>query len=494
MPSGDSISRYDSSMEMFSAAASPMQMKKAQSAKGTSGKDTLETPQARMERLNPVNQVSGDQRVPRDRIIKIARAGRFFFFAVALPPYLCMYILPKWMFTKVLPALLVPIEKGFLNSKRLFQNLARMLMERLPGLFRNPFGRIDWKARGVENQNASMLGYIRHRFVKIGQYTREVLRKGHEITAKIISKPFMVAKKKVEFTLKKLAEVVSKTSEKVVHLAKNTYDTVVQPLVNMIVPRVQTAKLYVEKGAKWAQNNIEQLVLRLQEAVKPTLKAVRSVAEAASVLVSTTVAQLTQQIIQIGQPAINLFIPTMQFLKKHLSFGLRWLGKKPKNSFWDLYGKAQKYIKAAVPIAEDVLEKSKSLIKGIFGWVFEPLKRFIHRWLPFLPWFFNLLKELFFKAWKAFVAKCRPIRLFLNKKVRGFFEFFLDQGRKLVKAPVAYLVELMRKGVNLIFQVLKIGAIIIIAIGLVFKYWVELLIQVSGDLEKKFSYTSQSNQ
>jgi hypothetical protein len=228
---------------------------------------------------------------------------------------------------------------------------------------------------------------------------------------------------------------------------------------------------------------MENVVKRLKEAIDPPLKAIKEVSEAVREWVSVMAPHVMQQVVQVAQPVINLFIPPFQVIKKSLSFGLRWLKDKQRQGFWNMHKKMQKFLKHAVPIVDDLLEKAKRRFSKIWSLMLEPLMRFLERWLPSIPRFFRFIKRVLGNT-------CRPLIHFAHKKLHQFVDFLIDQLDRLVKAPHKYLLGIIKKIVKLSIQSVKVCAIIVIGIGLVFKFWFEMLYEVSEEITKKIRLQS----
>jgi len=488
MPMGDSISRFDSSRDMFNIHTSPVERKIASRSKGQDGKDTIETQRTQAKRLGPIMILTRSTAGSGGRAVKVARAGRFIFFALALPPFLFLYSVPKWFAVKVLPQMFKQVEKGLHHAKQFFAQISKWLSEAINSPFRNILGRIKWRSGGVEKQNASLLSYMKERVVNMGVLIYRAGTKTLHTLTKLVEKPVVAIKEKLK--------LFSKEATKLTTLIASKATSVVQPMVNWMVPKVK----YVTHGLKIALDWGKQRVLNTADAIKRTLLPKIKEAQRIFESIQTTVAQKTHalslQIVQVAQPIINLCIPTMQFLKKHLSLGIGWLKKKPKEQLWNMHKRAQKFLSGVSPYAKEFYEKSNQQLKKMTAWFIGPFLRFLARLFPFVPWMFKWLGILLRKAFALVKVLLSATLKFIKKRTSKFhyifipiknrgvnmMNYFVDEVKSLLKAPGTYLLGLVHKTLNLTLKVFKVLAIVIIGIGLVFKYWCIMLFELSEEL------------
>ncbi|MEC7839274.1 MAG: hypothetical protein VX777_04460 [Chlamydiota bacterium] len=491
MPTGDSISKFDRSFDMYTAKPSPIQQKRAQCLKtsktGPVKLDSIESSKIQRLRLNPIKSLPKSLNIAGEKAVKIARAGRFVFYAIAMPPFFLLYALPKWVALVVLPPVLAQVDKGLEHAKKLMNKIMKVLTEGLSNPFRNILGRIDWKNKGVEKQNGSLLTYIGQGFRKIGQ----TIQKAAKSVAKPLVKAREVIREKFVALTKESKRVYEVVSTKVAERLNSLYSVTLQPVVNMILPKVQVIQQRVELGLKWGRENVKRLAGLARERLKPAL----DVAKEAKAWVAEKASMINQQLIQVAQPVINLCVPTMQFLKKHLSFGIQWLKHKPKEFLGNMHSKAKKFLNRYIPMLNDTYDGIAAKVKNFWKWFFGPFFKLLGAVFPFIPWMYR--KLIAFLSWvkqgvvKVFVGMKSIAKSSNNRFVRGLnpikntasrsYEFFIDQGKKMLEAPVAYFIGLFHKGMGLSLQVLKVCALVIIGIGLVFKFWIEMLFDLSDE-------------
>lgn len=489
MPS-DSISAYDTSANKYTVAPTPMQQKRATKIDGNGhgSKDTIETPKAKSERLNPIQAGSKSDNVAGERAVKIARAGRFIFFSIALPPFFLMYSLPKMFALNVLPAMLAQVEKGFQHAKKLLQKINQWLAANLSTPFRNMFGKIKWSPKGIEKQSSSMMDFISRGFRQVTQFVTRPVKAVYRTTKKVVEQVKEKIVAKYSSIVKDAKEVLDKAVVKVKQQAESVYEATLQPVVNWMTPKIVVVQKQVEHGIKFAKKNIKEFVNKAKELIKPTIKTVQQAAAAVQALAAKTLNQITQ----FAQPVINLFVPTVQFLKKYLSFGLRWLKEKPKEQLINLHKKASKLLRRLIPFVDDkfngaknaykkAIAKFSKALKKIFPFLI-PIQResqnILNRFINFLKRvgrkFLSFLKKIYYR----FERQLSPVK----KSVVHTKKFAVDQFKEMVKAPIAYTKNVIRKSMDMALKTVKFTLLVVIGFGLVFKYWFEMLFELTSEI------------
>jgi hypothetical protein len=500
MPSGDSISRFDSSRDMFNIRTSPVERKIAARNKGVSGKDTIQTQRIQTKRTTPIMILSRSSMGAGGRAVKVARAGRFVFFALALPPFLLLYSIPKWVVVNVIPQMFKQVEKGLDHAKKFFNNLAKLLTEGVGNPFRNILGRIKWRSGGVQKQNGLSLAYVKEKIVDFGA----LLYRAGVKTAALIKQPFKlmtekfreVAKAREKLAAKILGESYNpKTDKFVPKLAAaitSKAAAITQPFVNWMIPKVAYVTHTAKLALGWGREKILNGADAIKRSLLPKFKEAQRIYESFQASVAQKTHAFSLQIVQVAQPVINLCIPTMQFLKKHLSLGIGWLKNKPREQFLNMRKKALKFIKGVSPYLNGFYEKSNQQLQKMKTWFLNSFFKFLARLFPFVPWIVKwlvvLIKKLFAVIQLLGRVLAERTRRFhylvipIKNRAVSMFNYFLNEVKSLLKAPGAYLLGLIRKVLNFGLKALKLTAIIVIGIGLVFKYWVVMLFELSEEL------------
>lgn len=99
----DSIARSQSNDDVYSLIRNP----RASSVKKPAPVDTISSDslQARLERDALAKLKANNSQFPNDKLVVIARAGKFIFVALTLPVYIIVFSFPKWMLLELAPFL-----------------------------------------------------------------------------------------------------------------------------------------------------------------------------------------------------------------------------------------------------------------------------------------------------------------------------------------------------------------------------------------------------
>lgn len=489
MPLGDSISKYDGSRDLYSTRLTPLQQKRVSTSEGgrSPGKvDTIATAKEKTERYSPIGLFPRGNYLFGDQVLKIARAGRFVFFAFAVPPFFLFYTLPKWIgLTLVLPLVAI-VEKKLDYGKKFIQQMFKYINEAALRPFRNFLGKISWKNTKIEKQGSSLLSYLGQNFQKIGEKIENIYK---HITTSLdktailpLKNALKVVKQKIGEIIKDSKDVYSKISNAMTSYGKNIYhslQTVIQPAINLFSPALQYIQKPFSLAFGWGREVLNE---NIRPALKSALEKVKELAGNASNKITHVYTQITQ----IVQPVLNyLAMAPLQFLKKHLGFGLQWLKQKPREQFERFARFAQGIIGRIAPhlnkTLDGLLGKSAGFWRWIFGCVYKGIA-FVFRKI------INILKD-FYRFFKNTVLKSHD-RLykslsFCKRQIFKGYNFFIDQVKAIIEAPVVYFTNLFKKILFFFLKVLRFCALVVIAIFLVFRFWFKMLYELSETITNR---------
>lgn len=242
MPRGDSISRYDGSADLFSIQNAPGKVKTAPIQNKSSAPDTISTSEAKNTPAPPKVEPS-DFRVPKDRIVEIGKAGRFVFFAIAAPPYLLLYSLPKWVLVSVVPQLFASM-MGVLNQGQSFvQKMLQALYEKLAASLRDLQGMIRWTPAKLEKGELSFfknaLKVLNLPFVKIKEGIKVAQRSAEALLKSFsegMKRSFEKLKKRIIDIAKLIKEPISEAQSKI---KKFSFDLMSFPSFSIPIPTLK---------------------------------------------------------------------------------------------------------------------------------------------------------------------------------------------------------------------------------------------------------------
>lgn len=473
---GDSISRFDTSRDIYSTKATPIQQKRANSVPSNKKIDSMETSSEKNDRIAPVKIMPKNVGVAGDQAVKIARAGRYVFFAIAGPPFFLLFSLPKFTLNVVLPMIFQQLNRISFQVKKIFKSVNEMVSKFILNPVRNLLGNIRLKTAGIQKIFSSLLAYISLPIKNMLPTISKSLTKAFNAAIKPFNNFVKVVREKVSNLAKESSKILSKSLKSL----STTFAQVAQPMINFAT--TQFAKI-----TTLSKNGLEGLKKVLK---KPIFKKVfQSVSN-----VMTKVQNFMPQLIQIAQPIMNFFIPTFQIFKKAIEQGVHWIKDKPKKHFSNLLQKGKKAFSFISPTLNQTYDLIMKYVKGYFTKALEML-------LAFILWICKKVINLIFICYPAFeknLDKGKKIQFYFKDKfkngmayIKGFWNkiigFVQNQFKKMMEAPKDYFLSLLKKCLSLVSKSFKFVALICIAICLVFKYWFEMLFELSEHLSQKLT-------
>lgn len=183
----DSLSKCDTYSNPFDTRNYPIRSRQALAPPAKTIKDVLEIADKDLKREALNHLDSAASRIPSGLYVVVCRVGKVTFLALALPPYLLIYSIPKWILTNFIPLIinktLQPIQSFFKFSYQKMSNLMKFAaypfahawigikvrMGRLNDFFKQRFNKIKMSFRLLSPSNTRFLKEISARFVKMRQ-------------------------------------------------------------------------------------------------------------------------------------------------------------------------------------------------------------------------------------------------------------------------------------------------------------------------------------
>jgi hypothetical protein len=127
--------------------------------------DTIESAQAKQEK-NALERLHS-MRLPNEVTVVVARAGKFIFLAVAIPPYLLFFGIPKWVLLEATPFFLNFTFKGFRLANQKIKKLFNADKVAIP--FRESFKVLKTKAseyiQWINRTTKALFVHLKHQVV-----------------------------------------------------------------------------------------------------------------------------------------------------------------------------------------------------------------------------------------------------------------------------------------------------------------------------------------
>lgn len=130
-------------------------------------RDTIETSSVKIEKEVTEKFHANNFQLPNERMVPLARAGKFLFMAVALPPFVMLYTIPKWIATHIIPQMNQFIGN---NVRSLFHPVEQIAM-----FFNHQFQKL-LKTFKLSMQKISKAFNYMAGFLSLLKYPREILQ------------------------------------------------------------------------------------------------------------------------------------------------------------------------------------------------------------------------------------------------------------------------------------------------------------------------------
>lgn len=193
----DSISRYDGSADRYNVNSinnlkDPQEVLKAFHARS---KDTLEPSQEKIDKeiLNRLQASSSG--IPHDKLPIVARAGKYIFMAVAMPSYLLIYSIPRWIAVHLIPNTCQMLNKGLKQCFRPLEELALQLTRQVQRLVKTIRQQMSQVTKTLSHLKGLMNLFYRP-FEKLNDLWNLIKKRAQE-KKKALEEFFATAKKKL---------------------------------------------------------------------------------------------------------------------------------------------------------------------------------------------------------------------------------------------------------------------------------------------------------
>lgn len=280
----DSMSRYDDSSALYNVAGN----RNAPVKQLADPKDVLQPVQS--EGVKMTTKTTGLQ-LPHESFVAVVQVGKYMFLAIMIPPYLCLYGIPKWFVMNFLPKTYTFITHEIVRIGRFFYDLGSRVQDVMRELMEQFLG--DALTSG-NHQAKKFVEIVASSFSGVGKKIGEAIQQGLALVA-------LVKNKLSEISL----PVVSKLKEALPAFAKAAGQTVLgageairaftEPVVTPLIAAVVAPIYYLGEFLKSMKSGTEHVVAVVSERVREVVEKVR---ESILVPVVHQVQVATQAVIQ----------------------------------------------------------------------------------------------------------------------------------------------------------------------------------------------------
>jgi hypothetical protein len=415
---------------------------------------------------------AGNIHVPGAQTEVAARAGRFLFMALALPPYLVLYTLPKWVMTAVVPFLL---HKGLEGLQYTLQHLNKayeMVLSALTNAFRTTQGWISWSLKKVSEDTVSLFNGLGQRMNRHHHALKSKLKRMVSTIAAPISWTKSWLKALIDSVINKIKNLLKLVLEPIYRISHHIRHDYLQPLHRWVSLAFSQISNRLNTYLQLLQNGIKLLLKPLSGALRP-IKQLPALFNPLKPLFARMTVRLSLP--RISLPKIQIRKPSLPSL--HIKERLLQLNKKIIQHAWAF---------------NDFLENSwknrnrimKMLLKGLF------------RAIPLIPILFIIIRWLALKLFLVFkriaekvIAFATPFITPLIRTYRLIPSFlsavvatstaFLASASRPISYTAAFLTRLLS---GLTLNIVQI----ITWCGIVLDLWIDHLHSTVLDIESKF--------
>lgn len=469
--SSDSISSYDGSASRYSVAPTLQQKRRNESVRecGHSSSDTIESPKESVDQVKSL-----PKSVAGEKAVKIARAGRFVIYVLALPPFLLLYTLPKIVFLNFFPLMAAPMEKGVIYGKVLLQKILQWIGGRPSQLFRNRSGRIDWAKKGVEKFFFAVRERGFRLFRQFSEWSYRPLQRLYFKTAREVERLYSSVRARFRALEERCREAGRRVGAAAAEKFFALYSTTLQPIFGFIAlfsGRISEWGGELFRYSRQVMKRASSPIARLAAGVRKVFvrggeRAARAVAVVLERLLAPYYfskrvrAAVERRAAALKEALIRQLMRPFRLVASHVSARLatmRWRGLAKKFSgFKRALGQLLPFIEPLERESREILDRWISALRRLLLAIFALFSRICHR---LLGWSFPLL-------WR----------------VAHFCRFFMRELSIVAGVQCSTLAKVGRPFLHWMAKGSKFFALLAIAAGLVVKYWVAMLFELSDEI------------
>lgn len=436
--SKESWSRCDSPSTLYDAVRNPNAIYRPSVT--VLPKDTIEiTKRLRQERINKLDNKGLE--LSHDSYVAVVQVGKYMFFAVMLPVYLCCYSLPRWFFVNALPYLFEGVRNQAYNLGRHVIEISKKVADLMKGLLEQLIGNA---LRMTKERGKNLF--------------RQLMRKFRNSTQKFTNGPRAMHK-----YLKDIKDSAAKRSQK---LYKRAEKQVLERNARMRKKTFDKAK----QSASWALRQLKKLGHAFLD---PILKIVSIYFKYISSLVKIVMTFIDIILKKVKELIKKMMNPLVTRFKKLLKAAIEFCRKKFKRIVQPILKKGktlkstiiasikkarQVFIKPITAFAVKASVKIKSMASWGINHAKEVLSTIISPFKPLLSGLKKVSKSIIKQVRLVMASIVTPIFDFIKKwgkkEVKWARNIFVTR-LKLIKSTFQHMIALPRKGVESLTKTIK---------------------------------------
>lgn len=374
-------------------------------------KDTIETTQQRLNREVLEKFQNTSSRLPHQTFVVAMQAGKYLFLAIMIPPYICLYGIPRWLLMDALPQFFILAKTEVLRVGRFFAEMTKRVVDLMVGLIDQMIGDT---LRAANQTTRNLFGFLAkgaRGVIKLGQQVSEAPK---NIIAYIQNQASQALSQLRSWAKDKVQKAIH-FQQKVLEAAAAVINTIVYPIELIDKSILRPTFAWVAKHATATSRAIKKTYASAVRHTTRTLEKVYRPLAKASKAVSNFIVEHSRQAYQYAmQQMTNWLKPKWEAIERARDKTARLVAKvnaRIKSKAADLASSTSEFIQNNIHVAYQFVIQ----IPSFAWWTLAPtLKR---QWGRFRHGVKQGMK--FYKGFCSFVASAA--------------QGIAGQGRKLAK-------------------------------------------------------------
>lgn len=336
--------------------------------------DTIESTQQRLNR-EVFEKFKVNARLTHDSFVTVVQVGKYVFMAVMLPPYLCIYGIPKWFFINALPQMFLVIKMQSMNIGRFMQELTKRVKDLMKGMMDQLIGDALKMAGRHTRKFMQMMG---HGFDKAHQVLAQAMAKVKEHLNSFHQaclRPFKVMHEKSSKALTASAKWLEEKGENIKNSVQRSCSHAAKAVQNNLLTPVWNALTIPYHQVRDKLNDIAGRFNKMNNTLKSKLESVKDVFSNAGQAVIEQLKKVLDK--------VELGLNWTQSHVEKASEALRKLVDRGVGTVADIAQKVNDKIHDfAAPKLERIVQHFQQMSNVVvqagyimLGWVSKPIKR-----------------------------------------------------------------------------------------------------------------------
>lgn len=433
----DSMSRCEQPSMLFDTVRNPHARRVAPKVVvGEVSKDTLESTQKRLNRQMFERVQNLGLRLPHDSFVAVVHVGKYVFLAVMLPPYLCLYGIPRWMLVTAFPAMFDFAKQQTLRFGQFLQTLSISIVDLMKGILEQTLGD---SLRTAKQYARNSYHTLMRAFEQVSAYAGEKLKQVQAIVQGI--------QQATSQFLDRVRERVNKVREQIASKIITPVQTMVNHLVQLSSTLVSRLNSVIQYGKTLPAKTIENVKNQYRNVAEKASEAYKVLSSFISNSYGA-VGQLFASALEKGKELVNSIVVTPLEIAREKILSANRKIKETANAVKEKVKKyyetivektketAQTVVDISIKIARIIPDLFVQLPAWVWGFTPAPVKTTLRGLLGFASRFKRSLKN-FSKARQAIAGACRRV----NQLVVNWVRTFIIRLAALLKQFFAWLIK-----------------------------------------------------